>query len=327
MAGGSSSRPPSAQTGPAQVGGLPPLSRLSLDAGRGEAGSAFPVRADVFLGSSEAPEHASAPELPSSDGRGLGLPGPAPQTRTAERDAPAFTAFRQPPSICGASSECDSDCSCSTGSSVYEMPSDVLGLRDASAGSLDAGGCCGCCCIGEAKLDQELQELEDKVTSLGAEMVVQSAELAMADKRFAQIAEALQCSICLDTLGHPHSLACGHAFCQECLLQWLAHSKKCPTCRAPVTQRPAVAFAVQDIIRCVKLPTSGHEQPPAGAQSGPDPWALLFPPSTTVAASAAATVHTPLPNFVICTVCSRNMLEGEACVNCAIDALHRSITE
>ncbi|KAJ2790377.1 E3 ubiquitin ligase, partial [Coemansia helicoidea] len=157
-------------------------------------------------------------------------------------------------------------------------------------------------------------------------MVVQHAELAMADKRFAQIAEALQCSICLDTFGHPHSLACGHTFCQECLLQWLAQSKQCPTCRAPVRQRPAVAFAVCDVIRCVHPPGGGGEQLPGASQADDDPWASLFPARTAVSAAGIAAGRATLSNFVVCSVCSRNMLEGETCINCAIDALHRSIT-
>ncbi|KAJ1727424.1 E3 ubiquitin ligase [Coemansia biformis] len=165
-------------------------------------------------------------------------------------------------------------------------------------------------------LDRELQELEEKVSSMEAEMVVQRAEQLVADKRFAQIAEALQCSICLDTLAQPYSLVCGHTFCQECLLQWLAQSKQCPTCRAPVSQQPSAAFAVQDVIRCLGSQDAGSDPPAGSRQLDASPWAHLFPP---------AGARTRRPGFAVCSVCSRSTLDGGPCVNCAIDGLYRSI--
>eukprot|EP00823_Brevimastigomonas_motovehiculus_P005495 TRINITY_DN405_c0_g1_i3.p1 TRINITY_DN405_c0_g1~~TRINITY_DN405_c0_g1_i3.p1 ORF type:complete len:479 (-),score=101.48 TRINITY_DN405_c0_g1_i3:179-1615(-) len=42
-----------------------------------------------------------------------------------------------------------------------------------------------------------------------------------------------KCSICLQLLEEPKSLACGHCFCDECLKGWISKkaSHECPTCR------------------------------------------------------------------------------------------------
>ena len=46
------------------------------------------------------------------------------------------------------------------------------------------------------------------------------------------------CAICLDSVGtngRSATLACNHAYCQECIEPWLGQRAKCPTCRATIS--------------------------------------------------------------------------------------------
>ncbi|KAJ2779711.1 E3 ubiquitin ligase [Coemansia javaensis] len=310
-----------------------------LHLGRSEAAPPpLPLRSDVFVGGgADAPlGRRTIVVRPPQDPHG---------------DGPPPGAYAVPCRSAGGGSAASSE----SGGSVYEMPGDVLseleldgiglgeldglslgelGLMTAELDELglDDDGQERCRGRHDARLDDELHKLEERVLALDAEMVVQGAELAEADRRFAQIAEALQCSICLDTLAQPHSLACGHTFCQECLVQWLGQSKQCPACRAPVVQRPAVAFAVQDVIRCMALPGRGAEADVAPGAA--DPWARLFPAPRAAGAGAAAAGGTGAAGaaaasrrsgLVMCSVCSRSAVEGEPCINCAIDSLYRNM--
>ena len=52
----------------------------------------------------------------------------------------------------------------------------------------------------------------------------------------------VECPICMDDLtqmkaaGHRlHSTTCGHLFCHPCIKRAIAITKKCPTCRQPLT--------------------------------------------------------------------------------------------
>ncbi|KAJ2580996.1 E3 ubiquitin ligase [Coemansia sp. RSA 1836] len=120
----------------------------------------------------------------------------------------------------------------------------------------------------------------EKASALSAELLVQRSELQAAADRLVRIANVLQCSICLETFAQPHSLACGHIFCQECLVQWLVQSLKCPTCRAHVPIRPAPAYAIKEVINLVDPSASiATSTAPALQSSGEavDPWARLFP--------------------------------------------------
>lgn len=51
------------------------------------------------------------------------------------------------------------------------------------------------------------------------------------------------CQICTDVYDHEKSVAampCGHTFHDDCLSQWLANTRNCPSCRKPLkkTQHP-----------------------------------------------------------------------------------------
>ncbi|KAJ1823599.1 E3 ubiquitin ligase [Coemansia sp. RSA 2675] len=127
---------------------------------------------------------------------------------------------------------------------------------------------------------EETQQSVEKANALGAELLVHRSELQAATERFSRIASALQCSICLDTFAQPHSLACGHIFCEGCLLQWLQMSLKCPACRAHVPMRPAPAYAVKEVLALVSPQADSESSSAPAFRTGgdaADPWARLFP--------------------------------------------------
>ena len=47
--------------------------------------------------------------------------------------------------------------------------------------------------------------------------------------------DEVTCAICLNVETDVYYLDCGHAFCRDCLNNWLDHdaNQRCPTCRAP----------------------------------------------------------------------------------------------
>ncbi|KAJ1981514.1 E3 ubiquitin ligase [Dimargaris xerosporica] len=52
------------------------------------------------------------------------------------------------------------------------------------------------------------------------------------------------CAICTELLSEPHTLECGHSFCQDCLQTWFETKKECPTCREQIFRRPTPAFSL-----------------------------------------------------------------------------------
>ncbi|KAJ7271701.1 hypothetical protein C8J57DRAFT_1226281 [Mycena rebaudengoi] len=54
-----------------------------------------------------------------------------------------------------------------------------------------------------------------------------------------------QCGICFNLKSHPVSYRCGHSHCYTCIRIWLEQSWLCPTCRAPMTERPFRNFDLE----------------------------------------------------------------------------------
>ncbi|PIA14951.1 hypothetical protein COEREDRAFT_82370 [Coemansia reversa NRRL 1564] len=206
------------------------------------------------------------------------------------------------------SSACGS--SYASGSSVYEMAVEHSNALETDDDDVAAVGSCKCC---QTTLGQRVLGLQERIAALDAEVAVQQADLVAAETRVAQVAEALQCAVCLEVFSQPHSLACGHTFCQGCLLEWLPQRRQCPTCRASVTQRPAVAFAVQDAVSCLGPRTTSSTTASADPLQSSDPWATLFP------------VVSIRSSLVECNVCARVTLAGSSCPYCAVDSLYQSI--
>ncbi|KAJ2796824.1 E3 ubiquitin ligase [Coemansia guatemalensis] len=278
--------------------------------------SVLPIRSDVLFGGDGAEEIDALSILRSrypivvhppqpSEGTELGL-----LATPLKRNSTGVEKSRDTePVDCASSSSADAS-SYASGSSVYEMAVDHPGALESDGGEVAATGDCTCC---HTTLGQRVQGLQERIAALDAEVAAQQTDLTAAETRVAQVSEALQCAVCLEMFSQPHSLACGHTFCQGCLLEWLSQRRQCPTCRASVSQRPAVAFAVQDAVRCLAPPASSSTAASADTLQSPDPWASLFP-TTSLRSS-----------LVECNVCARVTLAGCPCPYCAVDALYQSV--
>ncbi|KAF2876507.1 hypothetical protein BDV95DRAFT_482556 [Massariosphaeria phaeospora] len=61
----------------------------------------------------------------------------------------------------------------------------------------------------------------------------------------------ITCKICDRLLYQPYIISCGHTYCYSCLCTWFVNNKAhktCPDCRAVVTQPPAPAYLIRDMI-------------------------------------------------------------------------------
>ncbi|KAJ2234257.1 E3 ubiquitin ligase [Coemansia sp. RSA 485] len=178
----------------------------------------------------------------------------------------------------------------------------------------------------------EVRDLEEQNSALRAEMLVQRQDLERSERATGQLSEALQCSICIETFSAPHTLNCGHTFCKECLIQWLAVGKMCPTCRAPVTQRPSVSYAIQEIVNCIVADRA--ENPPSSsavtasgdiADAHADPWVHIFGRQHNNNDNSVNARHERLwrqiearfsGDNIRCSVCGHYMLSNEQCMYC-----------
>ena len=71
---------------------------------------------------------------------------------------------------------------------------------------------------------------------------------------------ARRCPICWDDLQKPSRTACGHAFCEECILRALRLKKECPSCRTPMNHRMLVRIeGSEDVVPVI--PRWGHSAP------------------------------------------------------------------
>lgn len=163
--------------------------------------------------------------------------------------------------------------------------------------------------------DGEVARAIEVADSAQANVVLLEREIGEANCRLSQITSALQCSICLETFLRPHTLTCGHIFCQECLVQWLLQNMRCPTCRADVILRPAIAFAIQEVIGCLDLDQA------TDSSNGPshDPWDQLFSQQGQTEErprifNHSQRVRTPR-SVTYCRNCSLPLLDG-MCMRC-----------
>lgn len=74
------------------------------------------------------------------------------------------------------------------------------------------------------------------------------------------ITPIIECSICYETMYNPHTLCCGHTFCDYCVHSWMAKKKSCPVCRARVLRRPVRNDAMKNIIELYEQALSDEDK-------------------------------------------------------------------
>jgi len=92
------------------------------------------------------------------------------------------------------------------------------------------------------KLEEELQEVQKQLQqaqvqrrdSESAPPLPAPPAPAASAALYGSLAEAVACTICMDTLVAAVTLSCSHSFCEECIDDWRATHSDCPTCRQPI---------------------------------------------------------------------------------------------
>ena len=59
------------------------------------------------------------------------------------------------------------------------------------------------------------------------------------------VIEEENCSICMDKLDNPTLTACGHLFCYDCLKMCLGDKKRCPMCKADLTDKELLVMNIK----------------------------------------------------------------------------------
>lgn len=87
-----------------------------------------------------------------------------------------------------------------------------------------------------------------------------------------EVEEALKCPVCQDLLEDACETACGHAFCERCINEWLQTQTHCPLCRSPSALPVHPSFALRSLVRArhpergrfVLRPASAADEKAAG---------------------------------------------------------------
>ncbi|KAG6826211.1 hypothetical protein H0H92_000706 [Tricholoma furcatifolium] len=158
----------------------------------------------------------------------------------------------------------------------------------------------------ENSLPPIIESPEAQVKRLQQELEAQHLLLKQHQTHLTQIQQALTCQICLDLLHKPFALApCGHVVCHPCLIRWFTapeepngprgledniqgashchKKKKCPICRAHITERPVEVWGIKDMVTgivrsgLVELPAAiPAPEPEASTSTNDDPWHNIF---------------------------------------------------
>lgn len=62
------------------------------------------------------------------------------------------------------------------------------------------------------------------------------------------VPDAAACAVCQEPLQSARVLACGHAFCDDCISRWLREHETCPTCRATCDDDGAACPQLDDAV-------------------------------------------------------------------------------
>lgn len=84
----------------------------------------------------------------------------------------------------------------------------------------------------------------------------------------------LRCSVCQSEVKNPASLiSCGHFFCHDCIMPWLADQSSCPECSLPALPKHVQR---DDRVR--------HRPPPCPHTGRPTPYSSAFHRSLSLSA-------------------------------------------
>ncbi|XP_041841134.1 tripartite motif-containing protein 16-like [Melanotaenia boesemani] len=87
--------------------------------------------------------------------------------------------------------------------------------------------------------------------------------------------EGFSCSICMDLMNDPATIACGHSYCMECIkTHWDEEERRrfpsCPQCRETFTPRPVLVKNVMLAALVDELKMTGEAAPAAHHYAGPE---------------------------------------------------------
>ncbi|KAK0216600.1 hypothetical protein EDD85DRAFT_798393 [Armillaria nabsnona] len=91
------------------------------------------------------------------------------------------------------------------------------------------------------------QELQTSVTEI-------QRQKGIVETLHQNIQSSMECSICCNINVVPVCLQCGHGFCGNCVLHWLAvkpRSATCPTCRARISPKPSIVRPFAEITHAI----------------------------------------------------------------------------
>ena len=80
------------------------------------------------------------------------------------------------------------------------------------------------------KLDVHMSDMKIQCQNHQLEIAGYKSRVAELEEAERERMKLAMCHICYE-IPNSHFLSCGHAFCQECILQWVLVNGTCPTCR------------------------------------------------------------------------------------------------
>lgn len=80
-----------------------------------------------------------------------------------------------------------------------------------------------------------------------------------------EVAQNLECNICMELFVYPVTLACSHSFCNHCIAKWMSDNKPkpvCPHCRVEIKETPRRTIILEQMVEKVveKMPEDERKQ-------------------------------------------------------------------